>query len=152
MIETSQGQNMEHATNTSTEIPIPAPRLKQHIEGTNVLPAKHKTSWRVPRTLWSRHEPVPRQWVSWGKQATTERPQNSDQSPVPKIRVSNTQVTKQSQTKPTGKRIPATWVDDEPHGHSPPTCPGPKSLSPPTRTLSTWGPGDAHSRPRRIQT
>ena len=67
-------------------------------------------------------------WTSWGKLARKERPQNSNQSPAS---THTSDQTTTIQAKPTRKRISATWVDDEPHGHSPPTCPGPKSPSPP---------------------
>ena len=51
----------------------------------------------------SRTDLGPGNWTSWGKQATKERPQNSNQSPVPNIRVSHTQVTKHPQSKPNQK-------------------------------------------------
>ena len=46
------------------------------------------------------HEPVPRQWVSWGKQATKKGSPTANQSPVPKIRASHTPQNNNQKGKP----------------------------------------------------
>ena len=91
---------------------------------------------------------MPRQWVSWGKQATKERFPKSKPIPGPKDQgFPHTREQQPKGNKPNKKRVnPQPWSTTgrttgpyQPGG-------GPRSLSPPRCRRSTQGFGDAHSR------
>ena len=91
---------------------------------------------------------MPRQWVSWGKQATKERFPKSKPIPGPKDQgFPHTREQQPKENKPNKKRVnPQPWSTT---GRTTgPYQPGgsPRSLSPPRCRRSTQGFGDAHSR------